>query len=160
LPLEKNAYYKEVARRRNRLDSNQQFYQVIADEQSRVVPCFVDDFFERFLQPTVYTYNVLGVPAKYKPINDVVVDGKKISGNGAGKLGKAAILVGNIILDLDYDSMTRVFEVPDEKFQYKLAKSIREWVTSLKREVGYIPSRSQIKKALLEGYRKLVLTWF
>ena len=137
------------------LDSDQQFYQIIADEQSPVVPCAVDDFFAKFLRPTVYTYNGLGVPAEYKPINDVVVNGRKISGNGAGKLGKAAILVGNVIFVLDYDSMTRVLKVPDEKFRDKLAKSIREWVTSLKRELGYIPPKSQIKKLLVEGYEKI-----
>jgi len=137
------------------LDGDQQFYQIIADEQSLVVPYAVDAFFEKFLQPTVYTYNGLGVPAEYKPINDVVVSGRKISGNGAGKMGKSAILVGNVILDLDYDSMTRVLKVPDEKFRDKLAKSIREWVTSLKRELGYIPPKSQIKKLFVEGYEKI-----
>jgi len=137
------------------LDSDQQFYQVIADEKSPVVPYAVNDFFQKFLQATVHACNCLGVPATYKPINDVVVNGRKISGNGAGKTGKAAVLVGNIILDLDYDSMTRVLKVPDEKFRDKLAKSIREWVTSLKQELGYVPPRSKIKKLLIEGYEKI-----
>ena len=137
------------------LDSGQQFYQIIADEDSAIVPYAVNDFFEKFLRPTVYAYRRLGVPARYKPINDVVVNGRKISGNGAGKIGKAAILVGNIILDLDYDSMTQVLKVPSEKFRGKLAKSIRQWVTSLRRELGYIPQRSQVKKLLIEGYGKI-----
>src|SRR3972149_9606187 len=51
--------------------------------------------------------------------------------------------------------MSRVLKVTNEKFRDKLAKSIREWVTSLKRELGYIPPKSQIKKLLVEGYEKI-----
>jgi len=137
------------------LDSRQQFYQIIADEDSAIVPYAVNEFFEKLLQPTVYAYRCLGVNAKFKPINDVVVNGRKISGNGAGKMGKASILVGNVILDLNYDLMIQVLKVPSQKFRDKLAKSIREWVTSLNRELGYIPPRSQVKKLLVEGYRKI-----
>ena len=137
------------------LDSGQQFYQIVADKDNPIMPNTVNNFFEKFLQATVYAYRGLGVPAVYKPVNDIVIEGRKISGNGAGMIGKAAILVGNIILDIDYDSMCRVLKVPSEKFRDKLAKSIREWVTSLNRELGYIPDRSEVKRLLMEGYRNI-----
>ncbi|MEM2936219.1 MAG: lipoate protein ligase C-terminal domain-containing protein [Candidatus Bathyarchaeia archaeon] len=137
------------------LDSGQQFYQIVASEQSPLVPSAVDKFFERFLKATVYAYKSLGVAAEFKPINDVLVNGRKISGNGAGKIGKAAVLIGNVILDLDYGAMARVLKVPDEKFRDKLAKSMEEWVSSLKRELGYVPPRSKVKNLLIEGYEKI-----
>jgi lipoate-protein ligase A len=137
------------------LNSDQQFYQIVADEKSPVVPYAVNAFFERFLRPTIYTCGVLGLSAVFKPINDVVVNGRKISGNGAGKVGRASVLVGNVILDLDYDSMARVLKVPDEKFRGKLVKSMRDWVTSLKRELGYVPARDMVKRLLIEGYENI-----
>jgi lipoate-protein ligase A len=136
------------------LDGEQQFYQIIASEQSPFVPSVVDKFFEKFLEATVYTYRSLGVAAAYKPINDVIVNGRKISGNGAGKIGKAAVLTGDIILDLNYGAMAKVLKVPDEKFRDKLARSMEEWVSSLKRELGYVPPRSKVKTLLIEGYEK------
>ncbi len=137
------------------LDSGQQFYQIISSEDSPLVPSEVNRFFEKFLQATVHVYKALGVPAVYKPINDVVVNGRKISGNGAGKMGRAVVLVGNIIFDLNYDAMAQVLKVPDEKFRDKLTKSMREWVSSLKRELGYTPSRDHVNKLLIEGYQKI-----
>jgi lipoate-protein ligase A len=137
------------------LDSQQHFYQIVAGEDNPLVPFEVDKFFERFLQATVHVYRALGVPATYKPINDIVVNERKISGNGAGKIGKAAVLIGNIILDLNYNAMAQVLRVPDEKFRDKLAKSMREWVSSLKQELGYIPSRDHINNLLTEGYEKI-----
>jgi len=138
------------------LNNDQVFYQVVASEDSKVIPHRVDELFEKLLQVTVYVYRKLGLEAEFKPLNDVVVNNRKISGNGAGRIGKAIILVGNIILDLDYDLMARVLKIPDEKFRDKMAKSMREWVTSLKRELGYIPSVDEIKKLLVEGYEKIL----
>ncbi len=138
------------------LDSNQIFYQVIVDEKSETVPKTVNDFFKKLLEVTVYVYRKLGLNAEFKPINDVMVQGRKISGNGASKTGKAMILVGNIILDLDYGSMAKVLKVPSEKFRDKMAKSIKQWVTSLKRELGYVPSVKEIKKHIVEGYEKIL----
>lgn len=138
------------------LDSNQVFYQVIAHEDSEVIPKSVNALFQKLLQVTVYVYRGLGLNAEYKPINDVIVNNRKISGNGAGKLDNAIILVGNIILDLNYEMMARILKVPDEKFRDKMAKSMREWVTSLKRELGYIPPINKIKNLLVKGYEEVL----
>jgi len=136
------------------LDNGQQFYQVVAGKSS-IVPARVDDFFRFFLKPPIFTYQQFGVPAEYKPINDIVSNGKKISGNGAGKIESVSVLIGNIILDIDFDLMARVLKVPDEKFRDKIAKSMREWVSSLKKELGYIPERRKIIDHLIEGYKKI-----
>jgi len=136
------------------LDDGQQFYQVVAGKSS-IVPARVDDFFKFFLEPPIFTYRQLGVPAEYKPINDIVANGKKISGNGAGKIESVSVLIGNIILDIDFDLMARVLKVSEEKFRDKIAKSMRAWVSSLKKELGYVPERSKIIDYLIEGYKKI-----
>ncbi len=133
------------------LDSNQVFYQYVLRKESRLASGSVEDFFRRLLSVTVSVYRELGLNAEYKPINDVVVNGKKISGNGAGELGSTRILVGNVILDIDYDMMARVLRVPDEKFRDKMAKSMREWVTSLRRELGFKPSYRRIKELVVRA---------
>ena len=120
-----------------------------------MVPANVERFFEKFLRPTIHACKSLGLPAEYKPINDVVVNNRKISGNGAGELDGSTVLVGNIILDFNYESMSRVLKVPSEKFRDKLAKSMSEWVTSLRRELGTIPPLHQIKQSVIEGYEDI-----
>ncbi|MBL7118955.1 hypothetical protein ISS96_02975 [Candidatus Bathyarchaeota archaeon] len=139
------------------LDSNQIFYQIVARDDSKTIPLRVDKLFEKLLGVTVQVYNKLGLPAEFKPLNDVIVDGKKISGNGAGKFGdKTMILVGNIILDLNYESMANVLKVPSEKFKDKISKSMRQWVTSLKRELEFVPPIEEIKGLLAESYEQVL----
>ena len=77
------------------LDSNQLFYQVVAEKDSEVIPKSVEKLFERFLAVTVYVYCELGLQAEFRALNDVITNGRKISGNGAGEYGEGTtILVG------------------------------------------------------------------
>jgi len=138
------------------LNSDQVFYQVVASKKSTIIPVRAEELFEKLLRATVRVYQRLGLPAEFKPINDVIVGGKKISGNGAGLIESAVVLVGNIILDLDYDSMSRVLKVPSEKFRDKMAKSMSEWVTSLRRELGYVPEGEMIKGLIAEAFEEVL----
>ncbi len=137
------------------LDRDQVFYQIVSKE-SAAVPRDVEGMFERLLSVTVETYRRLGVEAEFKPLNDVVVGGRKISGNGAGMNESASILVGNIILDLNYNLMARVLRVPDEKFRDKMAKSMKEWVTTLRRELGETPSVDEVKRTYAETFEEIL----
>ncbi|MGD0803590.1 MAG: hypothetical protein ABSA11_05900 [Candidatus Bathyarchaeia archaeon] len=137
------------------LDGNQVFYQIVA-KNTEAYPPTVDAMFKKLLAVTVETYRRLGVPAEFKPLNDVVVKGKKISGNGASMNGSTSILVGNIILDMNYDMMARVLRVPDEKFRDKMAKSMREWVSSLKRELPNPPDGEEVKRVYTKTFQDLL----
>jgi lipoate-protein ligase A len=137
------------------LDSGQVFYQIIGKD-SEVLPGNVDKLFEKLLGVTVEVYRELGVPAEFKPLNDVVVEGRKISGNGAGVHESVTILVGNVIMDLEYELMARVLRVPDEKFRDKMAKSMQEWVSTLERELGEAPSPKHIKEVYVEEFKDLL----
>ena len=137
------------------LDRDQVFYQIVS-KGSEAVPRSIDAMFERLLSVTVETYRRLSVPAEFKPLNDVVVEGRKISGNGAGMHESAAILVGNVILDLNYDLMARVLRVPDEKFRDKMASSMREWVSTLTRELGEAPPVEKVHYTYAAAFEELL----
>ena len=112
--------------------------------------------FKTLLQVTAKTYTKLGVPATFKPLNDIIVDNRKISGNGAGQHETATILVGNIIQDLNYQQMANVLKVPSEKFRDKMKQSMQEWVTTLKRELGTIPTAKTIKNIYINTFQELL----
>ncbi|MBN2335558.1 lipoate--protein ligase family protein [Candidatus Bathyarchaeota archaeon] len=137
------------------LDGNQVFYQLVSKD-STAIPRNVDKYFEKALRVTVEVYRRLGVPAEFKPLNDVVVEGRKISGNGAGMHESVSILVGNFIMDLNYPLMARVLRVPDEKFRDKMAKSMEQWVSTLKRELGESPTPERIKKVYVEEFQRIM----
>ncbi|MBS7622257.1 lipoate--protein ligase family protein [Candidatus Bathyarchaeota archaeon] len=112
----------------------------------------IGDFYKRFLSPVVHALRRMGVYADYRPINDIVVKDRKISGNGGVSIGEAMVLAGDVLLDLPTELMTKVLRVPDEKFRDKLKKSLSEWMTSLKLELGEIPARDEVKRRLVEEF--------
>ncbi len=135
------------------LDSNQLFYQVIAHKSDKRVPKKVEDLFRRFLEAPVKTYNDLGIQAEYRAVNDIEVQGRKISGNGAGEVGDVSILTGNIIFDFNFDEMVRILKVPCEKFRDKLTTSLKERLTTIKKELGDAPEEDSVRNSLKKNYQ-------
>ena len=138
------------------LDSNQIFFNIVAHTDSSIIPRRIDSFFKKALEPVVQTYQHFGIDAHYKPVNDVMVNNRKISGNGAGLLENAQVLVGNFILDFPRKEMAQILRVPSEKFRDKVIQSLEAGISSFKDELGYIPSR----KSIIQEYITQVETSF
>jgi lipoate-protein ligase A len=138
------------------LDSSQQFYQIVVHKDDPAVPLGVEAFYNHFLIPTVNVYRRYGLPAEYRPINDVMIREKKASGNGAVTLGQAMVLIGNVICDIDTEVMVNVLKVPSEKFKDKMVQSLQKYMTSLKKELAYIPERTEVVHYLIEEYESLL----
>jgi lipoate-protein ligase A len=118
------------------LDGDQLFFQLILHRDNPAVPKRREDFYRKFLQPVANAYKRIGIPAEYKPINDLISGARKISGTGAGEIGNCIVFVGNMILDFDYETMARVLKVPDEKFRDKVHKTLVENLSTIRREIG------------------------
>lgn len=118
------------------LDGNQLFFHLILNRDNPIAPKRIDAFYQKFLKPVIDVHHRIGIPAKYKPVNDLVVQNRKISGTGAGEIGDSIVFVGNLILDFDYQTMARVLKIPDEKFRDKVKKTIQENLSTVRRELG------------------------
>jgi lipoate-protein ligase A len=118
------------------LDGNQLFFQLIIQRENPIAPRRIGAFYKKFLQPVIEVHHRIGLEAKYKPVNDLVIETRKISGTGAAEIGDSIVFVGNLILDFDYETMSRVLKIPNEKFRDKVKKSIEENLSTIRRELG------------------------
>jgi lipoate-protein ligase A len=134
------------------LDEDQLFYQVIAKKSDPEVPESIQELFRKFLVAPTKTYNDIGIPARYRSVNDIEVEGRKISGSGATDIGSVSVLTGNIIFDFNFEEMTRILKVPSEKFRDKVAKTLRERLTTIKNELPNPPSREHVRELLRRNY--------
>lgn len=83
------------------LHPGQFFYQVIMPRTSRFFTLNRAAFYRRFLVPVTLALQDLGIPAVYQPIADICLAGRKISGNGAGEIGPAVVISGNVLARFD-----------------------------------------------------------
>jgi lipoate-protein ligase A len=126
------------------LDGAQLFWQLVIHKDNPLVPAGKDAFYRKFLQPPIEAYRALGIPAEYKPVNDIVANNRKVSGTGVGEIENYIIFVGNLIVDFDYKMMARVLKVPDEKFRDKIHKTIYENLSTIKREIEDVPPTDEL----------------
>jgi lipoate-protein ligase A len=139
------------------LDGDQIFYQIVLRRDHPLAQGDKAAFYERMLKPVAEAYNDLGVPARYRPVNDVITaEGLKIAGTGAAEIGDCIVLVGNLIADFDYQTMARVLRVPDEKYRDKVFQSMQENLTTLKRETGRLPTWDEMAEPLIRRYESVL----
>jgi lipoate---protein ligase len=135
------------------LDENQLFWHIIVPRSQ--APYRIEDVYTRYLAGPVNALRAMGIPAVHRPVNDIQVEGRKIGGTGAATIGDAIVVVGSLIFDFDYETMVRVLKVPSEKFRDKVYQSMREYLTTIRREMGSnAPTWEQGKHILIEEIAK------
>ncbi len=137
------------------LDGPQLGWELIASRAQPSIPKKVDELYEKLCRGTVKGLQKLGVKAEFRPKNDIEVNGRKISGTGGAFEGGAFLFQGTLLTDFDVDTMLRSLRIPIEKLKDKELESVRERVTCLKWELGYLPEMENIKSALAEGFSEV-----
>jgi len=147
---------REVGGGATYLDRNQIFYQLIWHKGNPRFPRKIKDIFSYLSQPVCDTYQDFGIDTHFRPENDIVTkEERKISGEGGGDVGESMVFVGGILMDFNYQIMSKILKVPEEKFRDKIYKSMEENLTTMKRELGTMPDREEVVQSLINNYEKL-----
>ena len=94
----------------------------------------------------------LGIKSEYKPINDIISGGKKISGNAQTRKMETVLQHGTILTDVDVDKMFSLLKVPNEKIKDKLISDVKERVTSIKHILGEKIAFNDVAIAMKKGF--------
>ncbi|MBS7640205.1 MAG: biotin/lipoate A/B protein ligase family protein [Candidatus Bathyarchaeia archaeon] len=129
-------------------------YSIVVDEGHQLISRDLQKTYEVLCSGLVKGLRVLGVPAEFRPINDIVVEGKKISGNAQTRSMGVVHQHGTILRDVNLKLMFTVLKVPSEKIRDKMIKSVEERVTSIKKYLGREISFDELKSALIRGFEE------
>jgi lipoate---protein ligase len=98
---------------------------------SRKYPQNIVESYKWICDAIVISINRLGFDASFVPLNDIVIAGKKVSGNAQTRRKGVLLQHGTILLGVDVNKMFSVLKVPSEKLRDKIIKDVKERVTSL-----------------------------
>ncbi|HHS82156.1 MAG TPA: lipoate--protein ligase family protein [Devosia sp.] len=129
------------------LDKDQYFTHFIFPKDK--APKRADQLYPLFIEPVVRTYREFGIPAQFRPANDIHVNGRKIGGTGAASIGDATVMVGSFMFDFDTETMSRCLKVPSEKFRDKLRTTLDDYMTTMVKELKDVPTRERLRDAFL-----------
>jgi len=96
----------------------------------------------------------LGVPAAFRPRNDIEIEGRKVSGTGLVFLSRAWMFQGTVLIDNCLERMLRALRVPVEKLKKREILSLLQRLTFLADELGRRPRMEEVKAAFREVFQE------
>lgn len=105
--------------------------------------------FKKFTQPIVDALNKKGVPAEMQGRNDLVVNGRKISGNAMFSTRGRMFSHGTLMLNSEIEELSKALKVKKIKIESKGIKSIRSRVANI--------SEFLDEKITMDAFKELIL---
>ena len=110
--------------------------------------------FLKYLQPIVDALQSLGVPAEFSGRNDLVIDGKKISGNAMMFYKNRVLEHGTLLFSSQMADIANALKADPSKFDDKAVKSIRSRVTNISEHLPEPMTVLQFKDYLMDFIMK------
>lgn len=129
-------------------------YSIVISESHPQIPKNIMESYGRICGGVIKGLKNLGINSEYKPINDIIAKGKKISGNAQTRKMKTVLQHGTVIMDVDVDKMFSILKVPNEKIRDKLIADVKERVTSVKHILGNKISFDTAAEAMKKGFEE------
>lgn len=117
--------------------------------------------FRKFTEPVVRALNSLGVNAELSGRNDLMAEGRKVSGNAQFSTRGRMFSHGTLMFDTDVEEVVSALKVSKEKIESKGIKSIRSRVANisefLEQTMTITEFRSSILHSVFEGEENVKL---
>ncbi|MBW7867470.1 MAG: lipoate--protein ligase [Brumimicrobium sp.] len=111
--------------------------------------------FKQFTKPVIDALTNLGLDAELIGRNDILIEGKKISGTAQFSNSRRMISHGTLLLDSDLDEVNNALQVKISKLESKGHKSVRSRVANindfLKKRLTMDEFREMLLQGLFEG---------
>jgi len=131
-------------------------YSIIVNEDHEKMPNDIIKSYELICGGIVEALKALGMPkAIFRPVNDIDVNDKKISGNAQTRRWGVVVQHGTVLVDTDIRTMFTVLKVSKEKISDKLIKSVEDRVTTIRREAAIPVSFEEVSNAIKTALPKV-----
>ncbi len=110
--------------------------------------------FKVFAQPVIEALASYGLQAELSGRNDILLDGKKISGTAQACIGNRFMFHGTLLYDLNSDMAQKVLSVSKEKVESKGVKSVKSRIGNIK---PYLPEGTgilELKEKIASAFAK------
>ncbi len=131
-------------------------WEIFALKDTPGIPSKIEELYPLMSESAILGLKKFGIEAKYRPKNDIEVEGRKISGTGGMEVGDAFLFHASLLIDFDVDTMMKCLHQPVQKLQNKQLDSFKQRVTSMREILGYVPPLEKVKEALAQGFAEVL----
>lgn len=109
--------------------------------------------FKTFTNPVVYSLGKLNVKAQLSGRNDILIDGRKISGNSQHIYKDRFLHHGTLLFNSELENLVKALNVDNDKIISKGIESIKSRVTNIKEHV-----KEHVKEDIfMEKFKKILI---
>ncbi|MBM4325533.1 MAG: DUF116 domain-containing protein [Deltaproteobacteria bacterium] len=94
----------------------------------------------------------LGIRARFRPRNDIEVDGRKISGTGGVTISGGFMFQGTVLVENEVEQFLKALRVPVEKLKKREIESLMERICFLSDLLHPTPTVQELKEALVAEF--------
>jgi lipoate-protein ligase A len=105
--------------------------------------------FKKFTGPVIRTLHKLGIGSAFSSRNDLLIDGRKFSGNAQYVTKDRLLHHGTLLVQSDLDHLQHALSVADDKIKSKGIRSVRSRVTNISEHLGEPVPIDSLKRLLL-----------
>ena len=95
----------------------------------------------------------LGLPARFRPRNDIEVNGRKVSGTGGVMISNAFMFQGTVLVTNEVDQFLKALRVPVEKLKKREIESLMERMCFLSDLLSPAPTAEKVKHELTAEFQ-------
>lgn len=107
--------------------------------------------FAKFTRPVIEVLHDLGVPAELSGRNDILVNGRKVSGNAQYRRGERMFSHGTLLFDTTLEDVVAALNVSQSKITSKGLKSVRSRVANITEFLDEPLDILTFKQRILQG---------
>jgi lipoyltransferase/lipoate-protein ligase len=119
----------------------------------------VSEVFDRYLSGLTDCLRSLGLRAEKSGRNDILVDGRKVSGNAFHQLPDRSIVHGTLLYSTDLEALTEAIRPPVEKLERHGVQSVRQRVMNVADIVSQLPEPHYALKSV-EALESFIVEYF
>lgn len=128
-------------------------YSFIIREDFKCVPKDVEESYRLICGAVMKGLDRLGFSVDFKPINDIMIGGKKVSGNAQTRVDNVLLHHGTILFRPEVEKMFKYLKIDDKKLFEKKVRSAKDLVVGLcdYREI----TKKEVADAIVKGFEEI-----
>jgi lipoate-protein ligase A len=129
-------------------------YSLVAPNDDPKIPADIMESYRLICGAIVKGLVTIGVESEFKPINDIIAGGRKISGNAQTRRHGVVLQHGTVLVDSDIRKMFQVLRISDAKISDKMIEAVEDRVTNIRRYLDRDVSFDEMRAALITGFEE------
>jgi lipoate-protein ligase A len=129
-------------------------YSVVVSEEDPIIPRDIQKSIQLICGGVIEGLKRLGIDARFKPVNDVIIDGKKISGSAQTRKLHTILQHGTVLIDVNYQKILSVLIRSGKKMKQRTVDELKKHIVGINDLLEWRVNYEYLSEELAKGFEE------